>query len=117
VVTANRNIRDDSKEEGVMTRGRASGRKGPAETESMLDKELLEILACPETKEPVALASDAVVAQLNARIEKGELKNRGGEKVADRIEAALVRHDGKVAYPVRDGIPIMLVEEGIALGA
>jgi uncharacterized protein YbaR (Trm112 family) len=101
-------------EEGVMTRARGTGGRA-AETETMLDKELLEILACPETKEAVALASDDVVARLNARIEKGELKNRGGEKVVDRIEAALVRHDGKVAYPVRDGIPIMLVEEGIAL--
>jgi len=92
-----------------------TGRRNRTEEDDVLDKELLEILACPETKEPVALASDELVARLNARIDKGELVNRGGEKVAERIEAALVRHDGKVAYPVRDGIPIMLVEEGIAL--
>jgi uncharacterized protein YbaR (Trm112 family) len=91
------------------------GGRAAAETVTMLDKELLEILACPETKEPVALADDALVARLNEKIAKGELKNRGGEKVVDRIEAALVRHDGKIAYPVRDGIPIMLVEEGFAL--
>jgi uncharacterized protein YbaR (Trm112 family) len=102
-------------EEGVMTRTRARDGRPATETETMLDKELLEILACPETKEPVALADEALVARLNDRIAKGELTNRGGEKVVDRIEAALVRHDGKVAYPVRDGIPIMLVEEGIAL--
>jgi|SRR5215831_7385020 len=98
-----------------MTKAQEGGGRSATETETMLDKELLEILACPETKEPVALADEALVARLNDRIAKGELKNRGGEKVADRIEAALVRHDGKVAYPVRDGIPIMLVEEGIAL--
>ena len=90
-------------------------RKAPTETETMLDKELLEILACPETKEAVALAGDDVVARINARIAKGEVVNRGGEKVAERIEAALVRNDGKFAYPVRDGIPIMLVEEAIPL--
>jgi len=35
--------------------------------------------------------------------------------VTEKIEAALVRSDGKVAYPVRDGIPIMLVEEALPL--
>jgi uncharacterized protein YbaR (Trm112 family) len=35
--------------------------------------------------------------------------------VTGRLEAGLVRADGKVLYPIRDGIPVMLVEEGIAL--
>ena len=96
---------------------RRSRRRGkvPAEIDPMLDKELLEILACPETKEPVVLAESALVEQLNARIVRGELSNRGGEKVNERIDALLVRSDRKIGYPVRDGIPIMLVEEGIEL--
>ena len=98
-----------------MKRGRGRGDAGTAEEATMLDKELLEILACPETKEAVALAGDDVVKRLNERIAKGELVNRGGEKVTEKIEAALVRSDGKVAYPVRDGIPIMLVEEALPL--
>ncbi len=85
-----------------------------AESES-LDKELLEILACPETKEPVELVSAEQLAEVNARIEAGSVTNRGGEKVADRLEAGLLRQDGKLLYPVRDGIPIMLVEEAIPL--
>ena len=40
----------------------------------------------------------------------------GGEKVSEPMEAALVRQDGEIAYPVREGIPQMLVEEGIGLG-
>ena len=33
------------------------------------------------------------------------------------MEAALVRQDRKVLYPVRGGIPIMLIDESILLDA
>ena len=47
----------------------------------MIDKELLAILACPETKEPVALAEEELIAALNSRIARGEVKNRAGKTV------------------------------------
>ena len=81
----------------------------------MLDKELLDILACPETKEPVHLADQSVVDAVNARIERGEVRNRGGKRVEKKIDAGLVRADGAYLYPVEDDIPIMLVDEAIAL--
>jgi uncharacterized protein YbaR (Trm112 family) len=80
-----------------------------------VDPELLEILVCPESKQPVKPADDALLARLNADIDAGTLRNRGGEAVAKHISEALVREDGKVAYPVDDGIPVMLVEESIEL--
>ena len=52
----------------------------------MLDEELLEILACPETKEPVQLAEQALIDEINARIERGEVKNRGDKKVEKKID-------------------------------
>lgn len=84
-------------------------------SEQALDQELLEILACPETKEAVQLASAEVLAGINGRVHAGTLQNRGGQAVVEALQAALVRGDGKVAYPVKDGIPIMLVEESILL--
>ncbi len=77
--------------------------------------ELLEILVCPETKQPVRLAGDDVLAKLNAEIEAGKLRNRGGEPVAKRVEEALIREDGKILYIVDDSIPVMLIEESIEL--
>lgn len=79
-----------------------------------MDPFLLEILVCPETRTPVRLASDDVVKALQAASAKGTLTNRGGQR-ADRFEHALVRDDNEVAYPVRNGIPIMLIDEQISL--
>ena len=80
-----------------------------------LDSTLLSILACPEDKTPVTLAADDVVAGINDAIGAGTLSNRGGDKVTEAIEAGLVREDGKYLYPVRDDIPVMLIEEAIEL--
>jgi uncharacterized protein YbaR (Trm112 family) len=77
--------------------------------------ELLEILACPETKQPVAMASTELLRGVNEKITAGTLRNRGGEKVAKAISEALVREDGKILYPVDDGIPVMLIEESIEI--
>lgn len=82
----------------------------------MISQQLVEILACPENKTPVHLAKPELIAELNARITKGELKTREGELVLDLLEEGLVREDGQVLYPVREGIPIMLLGEAISLG-
>ena len=81
----------------------------------MIDKELLDILACPETKEPVHMAEQALVDELNARIERGEVSNRGGDKVEKKMDGGLVREDGAFLYPIEDDIPIMLIDEAIPL--
>ncbi len=80
-----------------------------------ISQELLEILVCPETKQPVALAPDDVIARVNEQIGKGTLRNRGGDAVSEPISEALLREDGKILYIVDDGIPVMLVEESIEL--
>lgn len=77
---------------------------------------LLEILVCPETKEPLRLADAQTLERINLAIREGTLENRGGETVRQVIEEGLVREDGKVLYPVRDGIPVMLIDEAIPLG-
>jgi len=81
----------------------------------MVHPELLEILVCPENKTPVALADAALIAKANAAIEARTLKNRGGAVVEARIDGGLVREDRAYLYPIRDDIPIMLIDEAIPL--
>lgn len=80
-----------------------------------VNQDLLDILVCPETKQPVTPASDEILARINQQIETGELRNRGGDAVSKSISEALVREDGEILYVVDDGIPVMLIEESIQL--
>ena len=81
----------------------------------MIDQELLSILVCPENKSPVHMADEALIANINARIEAGTLKNRRNELVDTPIDAGLIREDGAYLYIIRDEIPIMLVDEAVPL--
>lgn len=80
-----------------------------------MDKFLLDILVCPEDKTAVKLADDATISKLNELITQGKLLNRAKNPVKDKIDGGLVRADRKILYPIRQDIPIMLIEEGIEL--
>ena len=81
----------------------------------MIDQTLLDILVCPETKQPLHVADAELVGKVNQAIEAGTVRNRGGETVTEALVEALVREDGTFLYPVRDDIPIMLIDESIPL--
>ena len=81
----------------------------------MINKELLGILACPETKESVSLVDDELVQKINEKIKEGVLLNRGNQAVTENIDAGLIREDKKYLYPIREDIPIMLIDEAIPL--
>jgi len=49
-----------------------------------IDRRLLEVLVCPLTRGPL---------------------------VYDRVNSELISHQARKAYPVRAGVPIMLVDE------
>jgi len=54
-----------------------------------VDPRLLEILVCPVTHGPLTY---------------------------DRARGELISHSARLAYPIRDGVPIMLPEEARELG-
>jgi uncharacterized protein len=80
-----------------------------------MDPELLKIMCCPETHQTIALAESPLVEKLNQQITTGQLRNRAGQPVRDKIEGGLIREDKKFLYPIRQDIPIMLIDEAIPL--
>ena len=81
----------------------------------MIDSELLKILCCPETHQPLRLAEPPLIKTLNEKIAATSLKNRSGQPVTEKIDGGLVREDGKILYPIRQNTPVMLVDEAIPL--
>lgn len=81
----------------------------------MIDAELLKQLCCPETRQGLRPAQPELLQRLNQRIAAGALQNRAGRPVSETLQEGLLREDGQVLYAVRDGIPVMLVDEGILL--
>ena len=78
-----------------------------------VDGKLLDILCCPVSKSPLTRMSAARVQKLNKVIASGDLLRVTGETVKSPITEALITDDSKVIYPVVDGIPILLAEQGI----
>ena len=80
-----------------------------------IDKDLLAILCCPDTKQAVTVAEATLVSKLNEAVARGGLMNKGKKAVSQQLDGGLVRADGTILYPIRENIPVMLIEEGIPL--
>jgi uncharacterized protein len=80
-----------------------------------IDKDLLAILCCPDTKQGVSLADEALIAKLNEAVSLGQLKNRANKPISEPLDGGLIRADRKILYPIREDIPVMLIEEGLPL--
>jgi uncharacterized protein YbaR (Trm112 family) len=78
-----------------------------------MDKRLLDIICCPVTHLQLELLDAERLARLNAAIAAGGVKNHSQNAIRDALSEALVTRDGRLVYPVRDGIPILLEDECI----
>ncbi len=78
-----------------------------------MDKRLLTILRCPVTHKELSIAKNATVSEVNSAIDSGKLTNRDGQLLNERLDEALITDDGKVLYPVTNGIPVLLEGESI----
>jgi uncharacterized protein YbaR (Trm112 family) len=83
----------------------------------MIDPELLSVMCCPETRQPLTPADPGLLAKLNDQIATGCLRNRAGQPVTEPLDGGLVRQDATFLYPIRHDIPVMLIDEAIPLTA
>ena len=80
-----------------------------------IDTKLLDIICCPVTRLPMEVMPEATLEEVNRRIRDSKLVSRDGTVLTEELLEALITRDGKLAYPVRDGIPVLLEDHGIVL--
>ena len=79
-----------------------------------MDRKLLDLLVCPATRQPLALLDAAGLEQINRAIASGLVKRNDDSPQSEPLREALITRDRRTVYRVDDGIPVLLVEEGIA---
>ena len=79
-----------------------------------MDRKLLDILVCPATRQPLAMLETAGLDALNGAIAAGNVKRNDDAAQSEALREALITRDRKTVYRVDDGIPVLLVEDGIA---
>ncbi len=83
----------------------------------MISPDWLEVFCCPETHQALSLADPGLIEQLNQAIVAGHLRNRAGKILQEKLDGGLVRADQKYLYPIREAIPILLIDEAVPLEA
>ncbi len=79
-----------------------------------MDRKLLDILACPASRQPLAMLDAAGLGALNRAIATGNVHRVDATMQTEPLREALLTRDRKTVYRIDDGIPVLLVEEGIA---
>lgn len=80
-----------------------------------MDRRLLDIVCCPVTRSSLELLPERELAILNERIAAHRVRNREDIVVTEPLTEALVTRSGKLVYPVRDGVPVLLEEQAMPL--
>ena len=78
-----------------------------------MDRKLLDILVCPATRQPLSMLDKAGLDALNRAIGAGGVQRVDEALQREPVAEALVTQDRRLVYRVDDGIPVLLVEEGI----
>lgn len=80
-----------------------------------IDDTLLNLLRCPQTGEPLRVATADEVDAANRKIAAGTVRDAAGEIVTEPLDGGLITAGGSWLYAIRDQIPTMIPEEAIAV--
>ena len=78
-----------------------------------IEKKLLDILCCPETKVDIKELGEEELKKLNDKIKSGKVVYKNGETVKQVLVEGLITVDKKTIYRIDEEIPIMLIDKGI----
>ncbi|KAA5540968.1 Trm112 family protein [Roseiconus nitratireducens] len=81
----------------------------------MIDPTILRLIQCPLDGQALQLASPVVITTLNQLIATKSLRDRTDQLVTDSLDAGLITQDGARLYPIRGGIPTLVVDGAIEL--
>lgn len=76
---------------------------------------LYPLLRCPQSQQRLLPVTSTWTDRLNARIHAGELRTQSGTAVEDLIEGGLITEDDRYLYPIRNGVPNLLIADRIVL--
>ena len=79
-----------------------------------MDKRLLEILCCPQSRAGLRQARREETDGVNRATPAGPVRNASGEILKSALSDALVTVDGLTIYRIEDDIPVMLVNDAIS---
>jgi uncharacterized protein YbaR (Trm112 family) len=82
-----------------------------------MDRKLLDLLVCPATRQPLALLDKPGLEALNRAIAAGSVTRTDDTPQTEPVREALITRDRKTLYRIDDGIPVLLIEEGIPVAA
>jgi len=78
-------------------------------------KPMTHVYRCPETHQALDELDAENLRKVNEAVRAGALKNHAGETIQKIIDGGLVNADQTYIYPMRDGVPNLLIDDRIAL--
>ncbi len=72
-----------------------------------------DLLCCPVSHQPLIRLDRRRRERINREIAEGRLQFVDGRTVTDPMDDGLITRDAKVVYAIREGIPVLLPDEGI----